>query len=215
MCEFLSCFRFSRQPMCWVQRSTNISLPLLQGCTASSVPQHLASLTQSASSSSRRVSPLCSPELSVALSQNRAEALGVNKGVQWGPRVNPTARGGKKNTPSFWLSACLSAAWVYLCTYKLQLDVFVYINDGGIFIPSFPDSKIMSECVFLPVLIVGCTQISNARGIIPECSPRLQCFTLFLIKQSTQHLLIPLLILILILDIFFFLIISLLFASQS
>lgn len=73
--------------LCWVQPSNNFSLPLLLGCIAGSAPQHLASLTQNAASSSHRVSPLCSTELIAALSRNQVEALRVSKTVQGRLRV--------------------------------------------------------------------------------------------------------------------------------
>lgn len=61
LCVDYSCpqsvlFWHFRQSLCWSQPSNNSSLTLLVGYTAGSASQHLASLTQNASSSSRRVS---------------------------------------------------------------------------------------------------------------------------------------------------------------
>lgn len=108
--------------LCWsvcsVNPSNNFCLPLLLGCTAGSAPQHLAPLTQNASSSSRRVSPLCSIELIAALSRDQVEALGVNKTVltvkSQGKIPRPADRGEEKLL-SFWLKTCLSTviAWLF------------------------------------------------------------------------------------------------------
>lgn len=170
------------QSVClWAHPSNNSSLPLLLGCTAGSAPQHLASLTQNASSSSRRVSPLCSTELIAALSRNQVEALWVNETVQRRPRVKSLVPllEERRNSPvslieylSIYcncLTVCLPCCRsIFLTTVQLTVLVLTYQAEV----------KILSECVFLRVLIVqhqknkhylghSITQSSNAGASQP------------------------------------------------
>lgn len=145
------------QSVYYVQPSNNFSLPLLLGCTAGSAPQHLASLTQNASSSSRRVSPLCSTELIAVLSRNQVVALKVNKAVQWRPRVkSPVPLLEEKRNSSVFLIEYLSilcnflTVWVSfgsglsICLTGIQLIVFALNYQAGMFFFTF-------MCRYLPL----------------------------------------------------------------
>lgn len=140
------------QSIRWVQPSNKSGLSLLLECTAGSAPQHLASLTQNASSSSRRVSPLCSTDLIAALSRNQVEALWVNKTVQWRPWVKSPVPllEERRNSSVFRLKTCLSAviAWpfeylsdslaAFLSFELLSSWLFARTYQAGMFSVTFP-----------------------------------------------------------------------------